>query len=107
MFLTWVIGLLAGGLMGFTVVVALRYWARWHVAATEGQARSGLLPFHVWTIALSYDLLLLGVVIQMSVRVRWWHVVIDLPALILGIIAMVVVSRLGKLNAMPPKRRHS
>jgi len=105
MFLTWVVGLMAAGLMGFTFIVAMRYWASYHISVTRGRVRRGLLPLHVWTIALSYDLLLLAVVIQMAVRTRWWHVVLFLPALFLGIIAMAVISRLGKLNSMPAKKR--
>jgi len=84
-------------MVGSTSVVAVRYMRRWRVERRDGHA-SAVLPLHIWCIALSYDLLVLGLAIQSQVLVRWWHPVIYLPALGLGLFAMYV---LGKNQQKP------
>lgn len=74
-------------LFGMTLVVSIKYWLRWK----RLRPQPALLPLHIWTVALSYDLLLLGVAFQALTRVRWWHPYIYLPAMLLGAVAMVVI----------------
>jgi hypothetical protein len=100
--LGWIMGLMAAVLMGFTVIVGLRYWWGWHRIVKAGLADRHLLPLHVWVVAISYNCFLLGVVIQMSVLVRWWHPLVYLPGIALGFFAMVVMNKVGRLREMPP-----
>lgn len=78
-------------MFGATLVIAIRHMRHWRVLRAEGVRAA--LPLHVWVIAMSYDLLLLGVAFQSQTYVRWWHPWVYIPALILGMYAMVVIGR--------------
>ncbi len=80
-------------LFGFTLVVATRFMLRWREARFRYGREAALVPLHIWTIALSYDILLLGVTIQTAQAVRWWHPLVFGPALALGLYAMAAVNR--------------
>lgn len=88
----WILLTLSAFLFGFTLVVAIRFMLHYRVIRANGKERA-VLPLHVWVVALSYDLFLLGAAVQSFVLVRWWHYVIDVPAILLGIWAMWVLNR--------------
>ena len=92
--MTWAVLLLqaaASALVGATILVVVRYLIRWNK-----NGRKGHLPLHIWLVAVSYDFLLLGVVIQTMVLVRWWHWLVYVPAILFGAPAMYVLSRPAK-----------
>lgn len=90
MVMKWLLISMSGFLFGYTLVVATRYMLHWRVIRRQPQAA---LPLHIWIVAFSYNLLLLGVALQALVKVRWWHPFVYLPALGLGIGAMYVLGR--------------
>jgi hypothetical protein len=79
--------ILGGFVLGSTLLVAAQYFARWR-SAPSGRR---LLPLHVWTLAVSYDLLLLS---QLSRFEPFdWRTFLYVPALLLGDAAMIAMLR--------------
>lgn len=95
--------LLTGVLIGLSAVVVYRYMRRWRDLRKEHGPR--LLPLHIWSVALSYDLLLVGVYLQVLVKLRWWHPIVYIPAVILGIYAMIVINA-GQTRDEKSERRY-
>lgn len=94
---------MSGLLMGITLVVAIMFFRAWR--QTVNTPRSGLLPFHVWTIALSYDLLLASATVEVLIRVNAdahpsWRLFVLTPAYVLGITAMYAVLRLQRARKL-------
>lgn len=93
-------------LMGFVLVIAWRYM-RVYARAPRDWRR--LLPAHVWTIALSYDLLLLYATVEVYLRAAdpdatlSWRAPILIVAYVLGVIAMAIIGRLHRLRPDPTK----
>jgi amino acid transporter len=90
--MSYVIFILATFLFGYTLVVAIRYMLRYRVVRADDKQRA-VLPLHIWMVATSYDILLLGAALQQLVHYRWWHSVVYIPALLIGIYAMWVLGR--------------
>ena len=78
---------LGGGLALLTTVVLVRYFREWR--RTPG--RAGLLPLHVFLVAASYDLMVLGFTLGIATRPASWRAAIIIPALVLGLAAMFVM----------------
>lgn len=79
----WVVG---GFVLGATFMVAMRHLRMWRESTHKR-----LLPLHVWTIALSYDLLLAALLSRTGPAD--WRAFIYIPAILLGAVAMVVMLR--------------
>ncbi len=79
--------LLGGGLLLLTTIVLVRYLLEW--SRTPG--RAGLLPLHVFLVAASYDLMVLGFTLGIATRPASWRAAIIIPALALGLVAMFVM----------------
>lgn len=93
-----IITAMSGFLVGTTLVVAAVY-ARQSFRARG--TRDGLLPAHVWTVALSYDLLLLYASIEVGMRVDdatqvTWRSPVLGAAYVLGLIAMWKIGSLRR-----------
>lgn len=74
-------------LMTFTALVFRRYYQAWKVISRKGR----MLPHHVVLVSASYYLLL----IALASRQADWRAAIYVPALILGILAMISLLRAG------------
>lgn len=79
----WILG---GFVLGATFMVAMRHLRMWRESTHKR-----LLPLHVWTIALSYDLLLAALLTR--TEPADWRAFIYIPAILLGAVAMVVMLR--------------
>lgn len=71
--------------MSFALLVLVRYRQIW-------LRRKAPLPHHVWLVAGSYYLLLVG----LSTREADWRMVFYVPALLLGIASMSVFIKAGR-----------
>lgn len=89
MIITAVTVFMGGSLLLTTTWVLIRYFRQWR--RTPG--RAGLLPLHIWLIALSYDLLVVIVVgrgIAGGLDDSWaW---LRIPALAIGLGAMFILA---------------
>lgn len=75
-------------IIGSSLLVAAQFFLRWR-ATVRG---SRLLPLHVWTLALSYDaLLVMGVAYWPHAPT--WVACLYVPTLLLGVAAMVAMLR--------------
>lgn len=81
-------------LLGMTLVVAARHFHAWRTGG------GGLLPLHIWTIAGSYDLLLLLVVTRTGPL--GWRGWVQFPAVVLGVWAMLAMLRFQGERKNPP-----
>lgn len=85
-------------LFGWTLVVSLAYLHAWRTHPRHDWR--GLLPLHVFTVSLSYDLLLLYATIEVYLRIEddadsaFWRGMILIPAYALGFIAMYAIGKL-------------
>lgn len=79
----WIVG---GFVLGATFMVAVRHLQAWRHSPAKR-----LLPLHVWTIALSYDLLLVALLTRTGPAD--WRAGIYIPAILLGAAGMVVMLR--------------
>jgi hypothetical protein len=95
----WFIVTLSGLVLGATTVVAVRHYLLWRKAPDGAR----LLPLHVWLVALSYDLLVLATMLQSLVLLRWWHPWVFVPALLLGLGAMYVISQKRPTRPRPDR----
>ncbi len=87
--LVWLLG---GGLVSLTFMVVwdhLRTWRR------KGKDMRRMLPLHVWTVALSYDLLVITVLSRTGPL--GWRAFIYVPALLIGVFAMYVLVKHQRL----------
>ena len=95
---------LSSFLAGFTIYVAWQYM-RVYAAAPRDWRR--LLPFHVWTIASSYCLLVVYATIDLSLRIAasaslsLWRLALLAPAYVFGIVAMFVIRRVSHARGNP------
>lgn len=78
-------------LFGYTLVVAVRFMLHYRVVRADGKKRA-VLPLHIWVVAISYDMFVVGAAIQTSVFNRWWHAPLYITAALLGVYAMWVLS---------------
>lgn len=88
----------AAFLVGATVIVVARWFAGWRIARTRGHT-AATLPLHVWLVAASYDLFVLGMVIRVYEEgLDWPRLALYYPATVLGIIGIVVLARAQKVD---------
>ena len=85
---------LATFLVGFSLVAVIRFLLRWRVVRHSGRVTT--IPLHVWLVSLSYNLLVVGMVIDVYQRSQAWHPYVFLPALITGIYGMIVLVKAQK-----------
>ena len=78
---------LGGGILLLVCLVVWRYWVDWQ--ATPG--RAGLLPLHVWMMAVSYALLTVTVMTAAFLNVVTWRAFIYVPALFLGLAGLFIM----------------
>lgn len=89
----------SGLLAGFTVMVAVRYAIIWsRLTAVQKYTWKGLLPLHVWLVAMSYDLFLLSATVEVWTRMTLgagpsWRIVVLIPAYVLGVVSMLAIAR--------------
>ena len=93
---------LSSFLAGYTFMIAVRYSRRWaKLPRSEKKSWRGFLPLHVWTVSLSYCLLLTSATIEIYTRLGsgvagpTWRSAVLLPAYILGVVAMISINRLA------------
>ncbi len=95
-----IIGASAAFLAGVTLVVTRNYYLAWKRRAPGPW--TGLLPLHVLTISLSYDILLVYTTISALIRTEeggplsWWRVIMVASAIVFGFIAMYVMTQLRR-----------
>lgn len=88
---------LSSFLFGTTLVISVQYYFAWRRRNSDWR---GLLPLHVATVSLSYNLMLLYSTVETMLRIGddtdtpWWRAAILIPAYITGFIAMYVIGRL-------------
>lgn len=90
-------------LMGFVLFVA---WSYMRVYARSARDWRRLLPFHVWTIASSYLLLLGYVTLDMVLRMHkddpvTWRLPVLFVADVLGVTAMIIIDKLRRVRGNP------
>lgn len=78
-----VVWLLGGYLLGTSLIVTYEHFRVWRAG------RGRLLPLHVWSVAVSYDLLIVIVLTRTGPLDA--QAVIYIPALLLGCVAMTVL----------------
>ena len=89
---------LSSFLIGSTLVISARYFFAWRVRRNDWR---GLLPLHVFVVALSYDLMMVYSTVETYLRigdnadVPWWRAALLVPAYITGFIAMWSIARLA------------
>lgn len=72
-------------LVGMTIYVAYRHFRRWRNVPEA-------IPMHCWLVALSYDLLVITVVLEASLVIDWrW--IFYVPAMAFGVVGMTILSR--------------
>ena len=76
----WVLG---GYLLGTSLIITLEHLRVWR------RNQSHLLPLHVWTVAVSFDLLIVHVLTLAGPLD--WRAFIYLPGLLLGCISMTIL----------------
>jgi len=85
---------------GSVAMVIFAYYKAYRIDKFKG-ARAGLLPHHVWTIAISYMLLIIDEILVVFERKGSdisIHTFLLAPAFILGVIAMYLVLRFERLR---------
>lgn len=86
----------AAFLVGSTFVVVARWFVGWRIARSSGAVKASL-PLHVWLVALSYDLFVLGMCIRVyEDGADWPKAALYLPAIGFGIYGMLVLARAQK-----------
>ncbi len=86
-------------LAGVTLMVVINYYKAW-MRHPRTEPWHGLLPFHVLTVSLSYDLLLVYATINALIRTEEggplsiWRLCMVVPAIVLGFLAMYVMTKL-------------
>lgn len=91
-----VVWILAGYVLGLALLVSIEHVNVWKHRKTH------LLPLHVWSVALSYSLLLAYVLTESGPL--GWRAVIYLPGLVAGAVAMTVLVRHQRLVKYPGER---
>jgi len=87
-----IVWLLGGVLVSLTFMVT---WDHLHTWVRKGKDKSRSLPLHVWTVALSYDLLVIALLTRTGPLD--WRAFIYIPALLLGVFAMYVLVKHQRL----------
>lgn len=88
-----VVWMLAGYVLGLAILVSIEHVNVWK------HRRTHLLPLHVWSVALSYSLLLVYVLTETGPL--GWRAVIYIPGLMAGAVAMTVLVRHQRLVHHP------
>ena len=87
-----IIHLLGGVVFSLSGFVIYKHIKRW-----QANKRYSLLPFHVWTIALSYDLLVLSLMTR--IPRGDWAFVFGCTGLLLGICSLSILVRFQIKNS--------